>query len=101
MHKVENPFDSFWTFKRKPTKLKVGDIVWVVKDGVVLGGFHVRKITFSKNPVKDAFGHNPSNVWRVWFGGLIEDDELVEMGILDENYEPTIKVRGFQGFRYQ
>lgn len=101
MHKIENPYDSFWTFKRKPKKLKVKDIVWVVKDGTVFVGFTVRKIVFSKNSVKYARGHNPSNVWRVWFECRIDEEELQEMGILDEDWEPTIKIKGFQGFRYQ
>jgi len=101
MHKVRNPYDSFWTLKRKPKNLKKGDIVWIVKDGRVIGGFYVGRIAYAKNPVRDAIGHNPSGVWRIWFDGLIEEDELVEMGILNENYEGLIEVRGFQGFRYQ
>lgn len=101
MHKVEAPSESFWSLKRRPKKLKVGDVVWIVKNGYVVGGFSVRKIVFAKNPVRNAVGHNPSEVWRIWFGELIDDVELQEYGILDEKGDPQIKVRGFQGFRYQ
>ena len=101
LHKVENPQDSFWTFKRKPTKLKVSDIVWVVKNGFIVGGFYVRRIVYAQNPVRYAFGHNPVNVWRVWFSGIVPDEELEEFGILDEKGNPKIKIKGFQGFRYQ
>lgn len=101
MHKIRNPYDSFWVLKRKPKNLKKGDIVWVVKDGVVLCGFYVGRIVYAKHQLKKALWYNPSHIWRIWFDGVISEDELVEMGILDENCEGVIKVKGFQGFRYQ
>ena len=100
-HKVQKIQRAFWSLKRKPKNLKVGEIMWIVQSGAVIGGFRIRKIVFGKNSVKGAYGPNPSKTWRLWFSEVISDDELVEMGILDKNYEGTIKVRGFQGFRYQ
>ena len=101
LHKVEDPFHSFWSLKKRPKQLKVGDIVWVVKNGRVVAGFLIRKIVHAKKPVRNAIGHNPEDCWRIWFGGLIPDDELEELGVLDERGNPRIEVKGFQGFRYQ
>lgn len=102
MHKIEDARNSFWSLKRKPKRLSVGDIVWVVKYGAVHCGFYVRKIVRAKNPLRNVVGHNPADCWRIWFNSLIPEDDLVDMGILDgEDYNPLIKVKGFQGFRYQ
>lgn len=100
-HKVDAYRDSFWSLKRRPKKLKVGDILWIVKNGFVVGGFYIRKIVYGKNPVRDAVGHNPAESWRLWFRCLVPDQELEQKGIIDETGDPLIKVRGFQGFRYQ
>lgn len=100
-HKVKKPWDSFWSLKRRPKKLRVGDIVWVVKNGRVVGGFYVRMIVHAKNPVKHASGHNPPDCWRLWFSDTVPDNELERFGVIDKKGEPLIKIRGFQGFRYQ
>jgi len=101
LHKVEDAANSFWSFKRKPKQLNVGDILWIVKNGAVVGGFYIRKIGFGRRPVKNASGHNPINCWRVWFSGIVPEQELEDMGIIGETGDPLIEVRGFQGFRYQ
>lgn len=100
-HKVRNAPEAFWSFKRRPTKLKNGDVVFIVKNGYVVTGFYVRSIVYAKHPVKYAFGHNPSDCWRVWFRSVVPDEELEDLGVLDEKGSPQIKIRGFQGFRYQ
>lgn len=102
MHKLEDPSNSFWSLKRRPKKLKVGDIVWIVKNGRVIAGFYIRKIVYSKLPVKYAIGHNPPGCWHIWFSGLVPDQELEEeFGVIDEKGNAIIGVKGFQGFRYQ
>jgi len=100
-HKVEDPYNSFWSLKRRPKKLKVGDIVWIVVKGAVVGGFTIRKIIRAKNPVRDAIGHNPSDCWRIWFEENVDYNELVEHKVLSSDGDFLIEVRGFQGFRYQ
>jgi len=101
-HKLDDPHNSFWTFYRKPKKLQVDDIVWVVKNGHVVGGFYVRQIVFAKEPIRNAEGHNPGNCWRVWFDSQVDEDTCIEQGVLSQDTtEFLINVRGFQGFRYQ
>lgn len=101
VHKMKDPYNSFWSLKRRPKKLNAEDIVWIVKNGYIIGGFRVRKILHAKHPVKYATGHNPSDCWRIWFDSLVGDDELLYYGVLDKEGNSTIKIKGFQGFRYQ
>lgn len=100
-HKSRNPYDSFWSLKKRPKNLIIGEIVWVVKNGRIVCGFYIRKIVYAKHPIKYAEGHNPSESWHIWFGGLVPDEFLEKHGILDSQGNPCIFVKGFQGFRYQ
>ena len=101
-HKLDDIENSFWTLPRKPKNFKCGEIIWIIKNGVIVGGFYVRQIEKISQPVEDAVGHNPANGYRFWFECEIGEDEAVENGILDGNtFDFLIKCRGFQGFRYQ
>lgn len=102
MHKLDDVENSFWALRSKPKNFRPGEVIWIVKDGHVVGGFYVRQIEKISEALEDAEGHNPSEGYRFWFECEIGEDGAVENGILDGNtFDFLIKCRGFQGFRYQ
>jgi hypothetical protein len=101
MHKLDDIENSFWTLHSKPKNFKAGEVIWIVKDGDVVGGFYVRQIEKISKALEDAEGHNPSQGYRFWFDSEVSEDDCVAYGVLSEHGDFLVKVRGFQGFRYQ
>ena len=104
--KFREPWDSFWTLCRIPKKLRVGDHVWFVRNGVVVHALKVRRIIKNpRTPVRDAVGHNPPapRGCRLWFESPSVDIRVPDYPdeILDEKGEFRVQVQGFQGFRYR
>jgi len=101
-HKLDDVENSFWSLAHQPKNFKVGEIIWIVKDGHVVGGFYVKTIEKIDSALEDAEGHNPCKGYRFWFEAEVDDYTLVDFGVLDKNtLDLAIKCKGFQGFRYQ
>ena len=96
--KIDEVGDAFWVFQKTP-KLLGRDrysgeaIMYVVYDGEIRNAFLLGHLEYGPREPLDPFfygGHNPEvskTGCRVW----LEDHYKVR---------PTIKMKGFQGFRY-
>lgn len=78
---------QFWTFKRFPTKLKVGDRVYFVKNNKIESSMRIIRIPEYTQEVCEVTG-------RVWEGKFVYLNDLKKENI-------NISVKGFQGFRYR
>jgi hypothetical protein len=78
---------QFWTFKRLPTRLHVGDRIYFVKNNKIESSMRVIRIPENSREICETIG-------RVWEGKFVYINDL--------RYENLdFKVKGFQGFRYR
>ena len=80
---------AFWVMSKNPTKLKVGDRVWFVRNNKIHSSMKVRQCGVTKS--------NESNVCstsgKEWKG-------IFKIFMDDFRYEKEIEYNGFMGFRY-
>jgi hypothetical protein len=83
----KNDLVQFWTFRRLPSNLQIGDRIYFVKNNKIESSMRV--IEISKNDWEKC-----ETTGRVWEGNLVFIDDLKY-----ENLD--MPVNGFQGFRYK
>jgi len=101
--KFESPHRAFWSMGRKPKRISRHDWIWFVCGGRLRGGLEIREVEDGPlDPLSDAEGHNPSvpaGGCRLQFYDSQSAKVLTEIG--DEKYFPSLRIKGFRGFRYK
>jgi hypothetical protein len=83
----ENSLIQFWTFRRLPAKLNVGDRIYFIKNNHIESSMRIIEISQSSTNQCQTTG-------RVWEGHIVYMDDL--------RYENlNINIKGFMGFRYR